>query len=55
MELYPEEWEIPPEVSQDEEDKLMNTQVVEQTRDEDNNYCPVTDNIPVDPEGNSRL
>lgn len=35
----------------------MNTQVVEQTRDEDNNYCQQNDN-PVDPEmdiGNSRL
>ena len=32
----------------------MNTQVVEQTRDEDNNYCGPND-LPVDPEGNSRL
>ena len=40
LELYPEEWDVPPDLSQDDEDKLMNTQVVEQTRDEDNNYCP---------------
>ena len=32
----------------------MNTQVVEQTRDEDNNYCQQND-IPVDPMGNSQL
>lgn len=33
----------------------MNTQVVEQTRDEDNNYCQQNDALPVDPDGNSRL
>ena len=34
----------------------MNTQVVEQTRDEDNNYCQQNDNPGVDLDiGNSRL
>lgn len=40
LELYPYEFDNTPEISVDDEDKLMNTQVVEQTRDEDNNYCP---------------